>query len=457
MTERDRVQEAGFDNEAGNRTRADIGNGTYTTYGYDSDPRYRVSSMVRNVTSDPYTYTIDYLARDGAGNPTSMQDWTNPSPVTYGYDEYSRLEQTGGYDWVGNRNPGSWVYNAVDQLTATPSNQYHYLMTGSLLDRYNSTGTVLEKEYTYTYANLLSSVTHDDVLNTPVSSMTWDADSNRITFTSSQGGTTQFVYDTTAGIPAVIEEVLPSTQSLYYIREPDGSLIARMEGTTGANIRYYHFDALGSTKLLTDSTGAVTDKYTYDAWGALTNHEQLTGSVDQPYQYVGQLGYYTHYQDTNLPILQLGVRFYDSALGRFAQEDPIRYGLDWYAYADGIPTSLTDPTGFASQAPAPWPSRPNTDCDIYLRLRERARKAGDTDAANYYWLCYQVCTRSPNDAYNNCVRGCLQWIVIGHDWAYTETYGHGYCFEVCKKRETCSYDDQPWWYRQLIEGVIRAF
>jgi len=74
-----------------------------------------------------------------------------------------------------------------------------------------------------------------------VSSMLWDADSNRVGFTSSTGGTWQFVYDTTAGIPAVIEEVTPSG-SVNYIREPYGALIARV---AGGSVHYYHFDALG--------------------------------------------------------------------------------------------------------------------------------------------------------------------------------------------------------------------
>jgi hypothetical protein len=54
-------------------------------------------------------------------------------------------------------------------------------------------------------------------------------DSDRVSFTSSEGtGTWEFVYDTTAGIPAVIEEV--HSGSVYYIREPNGALIARVVG-----------------------------------------------------------------------------------------------------------------------------------------------------------------------------------------------------------------------------------
>jgi len=156
---------------------------------------------------------------------------------------------------------------------------------------------------------------------------------NRISFTS--GATTRtFVYDTTAGIPAVIKE-----SSIFYIREPGGSLIARVSATIPT---YYHFDALGSTRLLTDSGGSVIDRYSYDAYGSLISH----GSIDQPYQYVGQLGYYTHHQEPEFGLLQLGVRFYDTQVGRFTQEDPIER-LNLYYYADCRPLLLVDALGLA--------------------------------------------------------------------------------------------------------------
>ena len=55
------------------------------------------------------------------------------------------------------------------------------------------------------------------------SSMVWDTAGNRVSFTSSTGGTWQFVYDVTAGIPSVIEEVTPSG-SVNYTREPNAWL-----------------------------------------------------------------------------------------------------------------------------------------------------------------------------------------------------------------------------------------
>jgi len=148
---------------------------------------------------------------------------------------------------------------------------------------------------------------------------TWDADSNRVGLVTN-GKTYSFVYDTTAGIPAVIVEG-DGVTPVYYFREPNGALVARSKAGEGR--RYYHFDALGSTRVLTDGSGNVTDRYSYDAWGGAISHDRFAGSVDQPYQYVGRLGYYTHYQDPAFGLLQLGVRFYDPEVGRFIRKDPI--------------------------------------------------------------------------------------------------------------------------------------
>ncbi len=111
-------------------------------------------------------------------------------------------------------------------------------------------------------------------------------------------------------------------------------------------MRYYHFDQLGSTRLITDSTGSVTDKYDYDAYGAVLWHERHAGSIDEPYQYVGQLGYYTHWQEPDFGLVQLGMRFYDAQIGRFTESDALANDVDGaYDYCGGAPASHVDPSG----------------------------------------------------------------------------------------------------------------
>ena len=76
-----------------------------------------------------------------------------------------------------------------------------------------------------------------------------------------------------------------------------------------------------------------------DAWGKLMEHIEHTGCIDQPYRFVGELGYYTHWQDAHLTLLQLGVRFYDPQVGRFGQRDALaRPEVSQYCYAADHPS-----------------------------------------------------------------------------------------------------------------------
>jgi RHS repeat-associated protein len=284
-----------------------------------------------------------------AGNPLSMTDWTGT--WSYDYDANNRLtgatapnpvpdQPAGGvygYDWVGNRlNPpvgvNHMVYNKADRLTSWPGMySYTYWPDGSLHEV--KTGQTTVASYTYTSNGLFSQASFKSRTLTN----TWDATGNRVRFVATSGSHT-FVYDTKAGIPAVIQE-----DGVYYVREPNGSLIARIDGS---NPSYYHFDQLGSTRLLTDGEGNITDKYSYDAYGSLITHDRFSGSVEQPYQYVGRYGYYTHYQEPEFGLLQLGVRFYDAELGRFTQRDAAAVDdIADMAYVDDKPLSRADATG----------------------------------------------------------------------------------------------------------------
>ncbi len=354
----DTIAEYSYD-EVGNRTRQINGNGTYTDYTYSQrDARYMMSAITHYkmaggapvpATDPKLTNSIVY-ARDAVGNPLSITD--SVGKWQYGYDANNRLiaavppnpvpEQPAGgpysYDWVGNRlnppaDPNPMVYNAADQLMSWPGmHTYAYYPDGSLQYEKNAAGNQVIKSYTYTPDGLLSTAEFNGKTLTNM----WDADKNRVGFSGNSVDHT-FVYDTTAGIPAVIKE-----DSLYYIREPNGSLISRV---SGSNTSYYHFDQLGSTRLLTDGSGNVTDEYAYDAYGSLLSHNRRAGSVDQPYQYVGELGYYTHWQEPGFGLMQVGVRFYNPYISSFCSVDGVahRRNLQSYTYCDGRPGVRVDP------------------------------------------------------------------------------------------------------------------
>jgi len=164
----------------------------------------------------------------------------------------------------------------------------------------------------------------------------------------------KFIYDRAAGVPAVLfskrtTNTVPATyQYAYYVREPQGELLASFDLADPQVKRYYHFDALGSTVLVTNGSGTVSDSFTYGAWGAVLNTPQ---NNLKPYQYVGQLGYYQHSSDRGTAmhdLLQLGVRFYDRDIGRFTQRDAVGSS---YSYCWDAPVTLADPSGATAKIP----------------------------------------------------------------------------------------------------------
>ena len=281
--------------------------------------------------------------------------------------------QAGGtysYDWVGNMKAAAssnpWQYNAADQLTLWPGmHSYEYDDNGALTAVKMADGQTEQQTFSYHPTGLLNEATFNNQTQTLTN--LWDADEHRVQFSIGEDEYTA-VFDVTAGIPAVIKENTPQG-TVYYVREPGGELICRV-ATVGETTHkwFYHFDELGSTRLITSDANpaTVTDRYSYDAYGALLVHDRNASSIDQPYQYVGQLGYYTHYQAPELGWLQLGVRFYEPEVGRFERRDPeatTAYALQ--AYCGGQPLSWVDVSGGVAHPrrnPGPWHPKGDISC-----------------------------------------------------------------------------------------------
>lgn len=67
--------------------------------------------------------------------------------------------------------------------------------------------------------------------------------------------------------------------------------------------------------------------------------------VDNQFRYCGE------YYDEESGLVYLRNRYYDSITGRFVTEDPIRDGLNWYAYASNNPVMFIDLSGlFTAQS-----------------------------------------------------------------------------------------------------------
>ena len=271
------------------------GCGKQTTYTYDGLGRL----LTETTAEDGETKIISYTY-DSRGNRATMTE--NGIETTYTYDANNRLtgEQTG-------LNVKTFSYDANgNQLVA----QYNFNFAGA---------------YTYNLFGRQVSYTPDNVGYTYY---TYRADGLR----HSVGGTVH-VWDGTD----ITADVDGSTVTVYF--RGNGLIYAE----TGGEKTYYHQNAHGDVILLTDEMGDILRSYEYDAfgreWGALDTD-------NNPFRYCGE------YFDKQTETVYLRARYYDSAYGRFTQQDGWEYAnfgdplsLNLYTYCWNNPVLYADYTG----------------------------------------------------------------------------------------------------------------
>lgn len=103
--------------------------------------------------------------------------------------------------------------------------------------------------------------------------------------------------------------------------------------SSNEGIQYFSTDLQGSVVSVTDGLNSQKISYTYDAFGSLIQGK-LTDATD--------LGYLGKQQDPASRLYNYGYRDYSPQTARFTTQDPIRDGMNWFAYCGGDPINFVD-------------------------------------------------------------------------------------------------------------------
>ena len=283
-----------------------------------------------------------------------MDSSPNPNKAAYGYDALGHLTsdtRTGSYayaksysvDGAGNRlsmNGNGAVTtlteDADDELNSasgTGSYGYTYNANG---DQITSTAGAVTTNFGYDYDDQLVS------LSKPGSTTTYAYDAlGRQTARTVNGVWTQSFYD--GG--QVLFELGASGETAAYTW---GNDLARRNGEVGLS------DGRGNERQTADGSQAVVSSSVTTAFG---NTLSTTGSTSSPYGFGSGSGYRS---DGDLPaglapLMKVGARYYDAQMGRFITRDT-DLSQPAYAYCDGDPVNLDDPSGHLPMQNIPQPN-----------------------------------------------------------------------------------------------------
>jgi len=345
-------------------TQITYGNGVTTGYSYDKLGRpaqITVGKTKNPLLSLAYTYNSTGTVASVIGSGVNGVNINEQ----YKYDALQRVTNTTvvsgatttrlwyQYDTLGNRimqglNTTSVTLPSYKWITtkygynAANNELLNYTMSGNTIRYgYDANGNLFSKNITsasqWTYkwdvpGHLLTASNTSAVQGY----YAYDADGRRVE--SKEGSTTTFF--AYMGTETLYEQTQTGFLNNYVFA--DGMLIVK---SSSSGITYYHPDALGSTRLTTDSSGKVVFADNYQPFG----QDNGTPSGSETYKFTGKpvsqtTGLYYEYQ-----------RWYDPSTGRFISQDPLSgaasdpQSLNPYVYVQNTPTVLTDPTGACPQ------------------------------------------------------------------------------------------------------------
>jgi RHS repeat-associated protein len=114
--------------------------------------------------------------------------------------------------------------------------------------------------------------------------------------------------------------------------------------STKGGAAYLGKDILGSVRSVSNSQAGLEDRYEYDAFGKPYKGDLENGM---------SLGYTGKPYDSATGMYDYGYRDYKPENARFTTLDPVRDGMNWFAYVNNDPVNYFDPFGLTANEPKP--------------------------------------------------------------------------------------------------------
>jgi RHS repeat-associated protein len=396
---------------------------TWLDFGAERSIYGQVLSQSSLSSSQQYSY-------DKAGRLTVVRDTPQGGGCTtrsYGFDaDSNRTALTtrapgigGACDLASEGTKQSHSYDAADRLTDSGIVYDNYGRITSL-PAADAGGQALTTSY---YSNnLVQSQTQGAITNT------YQLDASlrqrlRTETGGSEPGTEVYHYAGGSDSPAWIDRSTSWSRSIAGI---GGGLAAIQDSAKGTTLQLtnLHGDIVATASTNSEATKLLAN-FEFDEFG---NPKQGGGTK---YGWLGGKG-----RRTELPsgVIQMGVRSYVSAIGRFISTDPVQGGsANAYDYADQDPVNAFDLTGKSRTGNPP----PRTPAEIRARNRRIAREHGFR----------------PFDT-NGCTgRGC-----VTRDFAHVGSVNFGHVLGGLVKKMVTVASNIPTvaLYRATVEGYVHT-
>jgi RHS repeat-associated protein len=275
--------------------------------------------------------------------------------ANYG-DGLANANVTWGYDAAGNRTsdsaqPGTWSYDNLNRMTASPGFAYTNDVLGNRGTRYVGAqiGSGISTSHQWDMLNRMVGM-HSSSSGNPASSYQYRADGLRVlkgvgTYAQPNFNIstwTRYRYDGQMGTEDVESNAGGAVLTLSrYGLGARGIDVVSTTTSSGNTVSYPLYDAHGNNVGLLGKNGSsftVSNEKSYDAWGGLRSGNNSNGKAG----YCASIG---HKQDDESGLIYMRARYYEPTSGRFINQDVKQDGGNWFTYCANDPVNLYDFSG----------------------------------------------------------------------------------------------------------------